>query len=237
MRYNGAMSEELRSFVSSTILLGLVLLAFRFKLLERLRLPFDVFFLLIASLGALLHTLLATGPVHNLWAIAGLMALTVGTGHLAAAKLELRSARPVLMGVLAVVAIGQAVMGVMGAIFGLEWGVLVLLVAIIAFHGLVRPARQARTPVVSGVNHEERFTGAAHEATTETLEFALLVLYVPLGALLGFLHLKLALNPMWQVEFATSGPPQFVTFGLWYLGVLAAYALIKMKTAEVDRQG
>lgn len=227
------MGEELRGFVSGAVGLGIVLLALRFKL--HTRLSKDVLFLLVTSLGALFHTLLATGPVHNLWAIAGLTALTVGTGHLSAARLELRTARPVLMGVLAVVAVGLAVMGVLGAVVGLEWGVLGLLVVIIAFHGFVRPAREADTLMASwGSNGSEPLARATHRATTETLEVALLTIYLPLGALLSFLHLKLALIPAWQAEFSTSAPPHFVAFGLWFLSVLVAYTLVKLKNAELN---
>lgn len=220
--------------MSGAVGLGIVLLALRFKL--HTRLSRDVLFLLVTSLGALFHTLLATGPVHNLWAIAGLTALTVGTGHLSAARLELRTARPVLMGVLAVVAVGLAVMGVLGAVVGLEWGG--LLVVIIAFHGFVRPAREADTLMASwGSNGSEPLARATHRATAETLEVALLMLYLPLGALLSFLHLKLALIPAWQAESSTSAPPHFVAFGLWFFSVLVAYVLVKLKNAELNEPG
>jgi len=109
----------------------------------------------------------------------------------------------------------------------------VLLAAILGFHAVVRPAREAQMPAVP-VGDDARFVRAAHEATTEVGEVALLGLFIIFGAFFGFLHL-LRLNSVLQEGVTTRALVQLAVVGSYFLGLLASYTLIVANFPRIKR--
>ena len=226
------MDEATRLFVGQGIFLLVYFITLFTNLWQRLHLPGDVTMAVLLGLNATILSLLGVENAVVLWLAAGAVALVVGLARVATARLALRRVRPLSMGGLAVAAFALGTTGLSGALVPLEWGLVVLLAATLGFHAF-RPAREAQLPAVTA-GDDARFVRAAHEATTEVGEFAMLGLFIIFGGFFGFLHL-LRLNHVLQEGVTTEALVQLAVVGAYLLGLLASYTLIVANFPRIKR--